>query len=204
MIRINLLKPGKKEVSEAPAAAEPEIREKKTQLPYMLIFLLVIVLIGALFLIQKRELDNEKARLEDARAEKQSLQYVIAKLEEMEKQKQVLSRKINLISRLKARQGTGVIIMDELSKNLPDWVWLTEVDYKEFNIHIKGKSLSNNLIADFISNLEESRYFSNVNLISSTLRETRNNEYLEFSLNTQFVFPYTPIETGESVKENSQ
>ncbi|HZX09488.1 MAG TPA: PilN domain-containing protein [Acidobacteriota bacterium] len=204
MIRINLLKPGKKEVSEAPAAPEPEIREKKTQLPYMLIFLLVIVLIGALFLIQKRELDNERALLEDAKAEKQSLQYVLAKLEEMENQKQVLSRKINLISRLKARQGTGVIIMDELSKNLPDWVWLTEVDYKEFNIHIKGKSLSNNLIADFISNLEESRYFSNVNLISSTLRETRNNKYLEFSLNTQFVFPYTPIETGESIKENSQ
>jgi type IV pilus assembly protein PilN len=204
MIRINLLKPGKKEVSEAPAAPEPEIREKKTQLPYMLIFLLVIVLIGALFLIQKRELDNEKALLEDARAEKQSLQYVLAKLEEMENQKQVLSRKINLISRLKARQGTGVIIMDELSKNLPDWVWLTEVDYKEFNIHIKGKSLSNNLIADFISNLEENRYFSNVNLISSTLRETRNNKYLEFSLNTQFVFPYTPVEMEESVKENSQ
>lgn len=204
MIRINLLKPGKKEVSEAPAVTEPEIREKKTQLPYMLIFLLVIVLIGALFLIQKRELDNEKVLLEDARAEKQSLQYVLAKLEKMENQKQVLSRKINLISRLKARQGTGVIIMDELSKNLPDWVWLTEVDYKEFNIHIKGKSLSNNLIADFISNLEESRYFSNVSLISSTLRETRNNKYLEFSLNTQFVFPYTPIETGESVKENSQ
>jgi type IV pilus assembly protein PilN len=204
MIRINLLKPGKKEVSEAPAAPEPEIREKKTQLPYMLIFLLIIVLIGALFLIQKRELDNEKALLEDARAEKQSLQYVLAKLEEMENQKQVLSRKINLISRLKARQGTGVIIMDELSKNLPDWVWLTEVDYKEFNIHIKGKSLSNNLIADFISNLEESRYFSNVNLISSTLRETRNNKYLEFSLNTQFVFPYTPVEMEESVKENSQ
>jgi Tfp pilus assembly protein PilN len=204
MIRINLLKPGKKEVSEAPAAPEPEIREKKTQLPYMLIFLLVIVLIGALFLIQKREIENERILLEDAKAEKQSLQYVLAKLEEMEKQKQVLSRKINLISRLKARQGSGVIIMDELSKKLPDWVWLTEVDFKDFNIHIKGKALSNNLIADYISNLEESQYFNNVSLISSTLRETRNNKYLEFSLNTQFVFPYTPIETEESVKENSQ
>jgi len=204
MIRINLLKPGKKEVSEAPAAPEPEIREKKTQLPYMLIFLLLIVLIGALFLIQKREIDNERALLEDAKAEKQSLQYVLAKLEEMEQQKQVLSRKINLISRLKARQGSGVIIMDELSKKLPDWVWLTEVDFKDFNIHIKGKALSNNLIADYISNLEESQYFNNVSLISSTLRETRNNKYLEFSLNTRFVFPYTPIETEESVKENSQ
>ncbi|MFW6140409.1 MAG: PilN domain-containing protein [Acidobacteriota bacterium] len=204
MIRINLLKPGKKEVSEAPAAPEPEIREKKTQLPYMLIFLLVFVLIGALYLIQKRETDNERALLEDAKAEKQSLQYVTAKLEEMEKQKQVLSRKINLINRLKARQGTGVIIMDELSRNLPDWVWLTEVDFKDFNILIKGKSLSNNLIADYISNLEGSKYFSNVSLISSTLRETRNNKYLEFSLNTQFVFPYTPVEMEESVKENSQ
>jgi Tfp pilus assembly protein PilN len=204
MIRINLLKPGKKEVSEAPSAPEPELKEKKTQLPYMLIFLLVIILIGALFLIQKRELDNEKTLLEDAQAEKQSLQYVLTALEELEEQKRILTRKINLISRLKSRQGVGVIIMDELSQNLPDWVWLTEVDFNNFNIHIKGKSLSNNLIADFISNLEESQYFSNVDLISSTLRETQNNRYLEFSLNANFVFPYTPVLPEVQSKENPQ
>jgi len=69
---------------------------------------------------------------------------------------------------------------------------------------IKGKSLSNNLIADFISNLEENQYFKNVDLISSTLRETKNNKYLEFSMNARFVLPYTPIQTEENVKENSQ
>ncbi len=204
MIRINLLKPGKKEVSEAPTAPEPELKEKKRQFPYMLIFLLVIILIGALFLLQKRGIDNEKALLEDAKAEKQSLQYVLTKLEDLERQKQVLSRKINLITRLKSRQGVGVIIMDELSKNLPDWVWLTEVDFKDYNLLIKGKSLSNNLIADYISNLEESQYFNNVDLISSTLREIRNNKYLEFSMNASFVFPYTPVQIEEGVKENSQ
>ncbi|MCD6517265.1 MAG: PilN domain-containing protein [Candidatus Aminicenantes bacterium] len=204
MIRINLLKPGKKEVSEAPGVPEPELKGKKRQFPYMLIFLLVIILIGALFLLQKRELNSEKALLQDAKAEKQSLQYVLTKLEDLERQKQVLSRKINLITRLKSRQGVGVIIMDELSKNLPDWVWLTELDFKDYNLLIKGKSLSNNLIADFISNLEENQYFKNVDLISSTLRETKNNKYLEFSMNASFVLPYTPIQTEESVKENSQ
>lgn len=204
MIRINLLKPGKKEVSEAQVAPEPELEEKKTQIPYLLIFLLVIVLIGALYFIQKREIENERAMLEDAKAEKQSLQYVLAKLEDLENQKQILTRKINLITRLKSRQGLGVIIMDELSRNLPDWVWLTEVDFKDFNLHISGKSLSNNLIADYISNLEESQYFHNIDLISSTLRETNNNKYLEFSLNAQFVPPYTPVLSEENVKENSQ
>ncbi|HHF51973.1 MAG TPA: hypothetical protein ENL46_04735 [Candidatus Aminicenantes bacterium] len=204
MIRINLLKPGKKEVSEAPGVPEPELKGKKRQFPYMLIFLLVIILIGALFLLQKRELNSEKALLQDAKAEKQSLQYVLTKLEDLERQKQVLSRKINLITRLKSRQGVGVIIMDELSKNLPDWVWLTELDFKDYSLLIKGKSLSNNLIADFISNLEENQYFKNVDLISSTLRETKNNKYLEFSMNASFVLPYTPIQTEESVKENSQ
>ncbi len=204
MIRINLLKPGKKEVSETPAVPEPELKEKKTQIPYLLIFVLLIVLIGALLLIQKREITNEKALLQDALAQKQSLQYVLTKLEDLEKQKQILSRKINLISRLKSRQGTGVIIMDELSKNIPDWVWLTEVDFKEFRIHIKGKSLSNNLIADYISSLEESPYFNSVDLVSSTLRETQNNRYFEFSLNANFVFPYTPTPPEESLKENSQ
>ena len=58
--------------------------------------------------------------------------------------------------------------MDELSKRLPDWVWLNEVAYDSKNIQIRGNALSNNLIADYISNLENSPYFESVNLISST------------------------------------
>jgi Tfp pilus assembly protein PilN len=79
--------------------------------------------------------------------------------------------------------------MDELSKKLPDWVWLTELGCDGQTIQLKGNALSNNLIADFIYNLENSPHFANVNLISSAQKSGRNTQYLEFSMTLSYVLP---------------
>jgi len=49
-------------------------------------------------------------------------------------------------------------------------------------IQIKGRALSNNLVADYISGLESSAQIMNVNLISSTQKTTQGDQYLEFTL----------------------
>ncbi len=190
MIRINLLKPGKKEIKGPQVEAEPEFEEKRPSATlYGLIYLLMIVAIGALFWTQRNAIANEENLLAQAQAERESLQYVETKLRELEQQKELLQRKINLINRLRSKQGSAVLIMDHLSWNIPDWLWLTKATYSNFNLRLSGKALSNNLIADYISNLERSPYFANVDLISSTLRQAQNNEYLEFSLTAQYILP---------------
>jgi Tfp pilus assembly protein PilN len=72
--------------------------------------------------------------------------------------------------------------MDEFSRRLPDWVWLTEIVYDAKGISIKGRALSNNLVADYISNLESSPQIMNVNLVASTQKTVQGDQYLEFSL----------------------
>jgi Tfp pilus assembly protein PilN len=189
MIRINLLKPESKEIREAPAIAGPEIRAKKA-LPLTPVFLLLIAaVLAAAFFLQKRMISQEKTRLQTAQEEKGKLQYVVAKLEELEQQKAVFEKKINLITLLRAQQDSAVKIMDELSKKLPDWVWLTDLACDGQTIQLKGNALSNNLIADFIYNLENSPHFANVNLISSAQKAGRNTQYLEFSMTLSYVLP---------------
>jgi Tfp pilus assembly protein PilN len=56
-------------------------------------------------------------------------------------------------------------------------------------IQIKGNALSNNLLADYIYNLESSAHFANVNLISSAQKSSRGAQYLEFSLTLNYVLP---------------
>ena len=85
--------------------------------------------------------------------------------------------------------------MDELSKAIPEWVWLTEVTYRTKKVQLKGRALSNNLIADYIANLENSKYFEKVNLISSSLKSTRNNQFLEYSLTASVILPTSPAAT---------
>jgi Tfp pilus assembly protein PilN len=185
MIRINLLKPEKKDVKLAPKTPEAAFKEKNTTPLYSLFILLAIAAIVVLFFFQKNNISEEQDLLEVAQQEKKSLQYISEKLQKLETQRDTLQNKIHLIDTLKSRQGNAVIIMDELSRNIPDWVWLTETSFSGNKIRIKGKAMSNNLLADYIRNLKESPYLTNIDLISSTLRNVKNSEYLEFSMTAE-------------------
>ncbi len=184
MIRINLLKPETKDIKESTVSAGvPEAPAKTSKNFGGLVFLLLIVALGATLYIQRRAFDRENQLLTTAKAEKDKLQYVTAKLEEQKKLKASLERKINLINDLRSQQDLAARIMDQLSRSLPDWVWLTEVNYDAKGLQIKGRALSNNLIADYMTSLEASPVLANVSLATSVQRRVQRNEFLEFTLN---------------------
>lgn len=189
MIRINLLKPETKEVKEAPVEGMPELKAKKAPQFGNLIFLLLIIAVAGLYFYQKKAMDEERQLLSVAQEEKSKLQDVSSKLIELQKQKESYDRKIALINSLKSQRDLAVRIMDELSRVLPEWVWLNDVTFGSKNVQIRGNALSNNLIADYISSLENSPYFENVNLIASTQRTQGNDQFLEFSLTAGVINP---------------
>jgi Tfp pilus assembly protein PilN len=183
MIRINLLKPESKDIRET--VVTPGISEERTkQAPNLgsLVFLLLVIGLGAFYFIQTKAFTRENTLLSMARQEKSQLQYVEAKLEEQRKARESLDKKITLIETLNAQRDLAPRLMDELSRRLPEWVWLSEVTFDDTGIQISGRSLSNNLIADYISSLEASPQMMNVNLVSSTQRTIQADQYLEFVL----------------------
>jgi Tfp pilus assembly protein PilN len=185
MIRINLLKPETKDIRDtvaAPGAAAAEEAVKKGANIGSLIFFALVIALGAFYFFQKKAFDRETGLLTVARQEKSQLQYVEAKLDEQRKARESLDKKITLIESLNAQRDLAPRLMDEMSRRLPDWVWLTEIIYDDKGIQIKGRALSNNLIADYISSLESSAQIMNVNLVSSTQRTVQGDQYLEFSL----------------------
>ncbi len=204
MIKINLLKPEKKDFREAPSAPTPEFKAKTRPQLGNLIVVLILVAIAALFFYQKRAIDSEQKKLDAAREEKSKLQYVIAKLDQLQKQKDSFEKKVNLINQLKAHRGLAVRIMDQLSRDLPEWVWLSEITFDNMNVQIRGNAISNNLIADYISNLEKSSVFRNVNLIASTQRTVGNDQFLEFSLTANCVIQPEPKPAEAAPQEASK
>lgn len=185
MIRINLLKPETKDKEPVvtPGAAEDGGGGgRKGANLGNLIFLALVIALGAFYFFQKKAMDQENALLTTARQEKTKLQYVEAKLEEQRKARESLNQKITLIETLNAQRDLAPRLLDELSRRLPDWVWLTEVVYDAKGLSIKGRALSNNLIADYISGLEASPQVMNVNLVASTQKTLQGDQYLEFQL----------------------
>jgi len=183
MIRINLLKPETKDIKET--AAAPGAPKVKAQNPGNLVLLLLVIGLAAFYFFQQKAFDRENGLLAAARQEKSQLQYVEAKLEQQRQARASLDQKITLIEYLNAQRDQAPRLMDEFSRRLPEWVWLTELTYDAKGIQIKGRALSNNLVADYISALESSPQIMNVNLVSSTQRTTKNDQYVEFVLRAQ-------------------
>jgi len=197
MIRVNLLKPEHKEIKEIAAVSELAPPEKKKEPVKGLILFLLVIGLFSFYYIQERTLKKERTLLNSALEEKDSLQDVAVLLSQVEAQRDTLEKKINLINSLKGQQPIPVEIMDELSRNIPDWVWLIDTIYDRQSVRIQGKALSNTLIADYIYNLENSPVFTLVNLISSTQQTVGRDSFLDFTLTARYVFPTSPTPSPE-------
>jgi Tfp pilus assembly protein PilN len=203
MIRINLLKPETKEVREPVPTGLPKVpKERKKASVGAIIFLLLLVSLAGYYFYQHWEMQKERQLIAQAQQEKNELQYVVAKLEEVKLQKANLEMKINLIRQLKANQDVAVKIMDEINRRIPDYVWLKEASYDGQNLKLKGEAISNNLIADFISNLERSETFGTVNLIDSVQKSQGSAVFLEFNMTVPVKKPQ--IEQPQPAKPTPQ
>jgi type IV pilus assembly protein PilN len=106
---------------------------------------------------KSRHLDEEigKAREEVAR-----LKSIIEEVKGYEDKKKSLEEKIALINNLKTNQKGPVRLMDEVSKALPDLVWLTDMQISGNQLTLKGRTLSPNAVATYLENLKKSPYFA--------------------------------------------
>ncbi len=110
-------------------------------------------------------LDTKIAAAEERQRQ---LQEIKRQVDALELKRATFQRKVDLIERLKAEQSGPVHMLDEVSKALPDFVWLTNLDQTGTAIRFTGQSNGLTSIADFISALERSGWFPNVDLASST------------------------------------
>jgi type IV pilus assembly protein PilN len=190
MIKINLLKPEKKELASGgmTASASEESKENKMSVPALIGAIAITVgTIGLLYVLQSNNLNFEKKMLEERTLRKAELEKVLQKLAEIEASKMELDRKIKIINDLKLKQKDTVFMMDKLSKCLPDWVWLVSLSFNNGALQLSGKALSNNLIADLINNLQTSNSFINVKLKSSSRNKEAGIDIFVFRVECVFV-----------------
>jgi type IV pilus assembly protein PilN len=142
------------------------------------------------------DLTRQQARLTEeigrAEKERERLQAIIKKGEDFKAKKELLQRKITIITQLKRNQSGPVHLLDEVSKQLPDFLWLDTMSESGFNIQVAGKATTYNAVSNFYNNLTGSRYFQNVVLGPITSIPVG----VTFSLTCQFL--PNPGATGEA------
>jgi len=191
MIKVNLLRPGKKEIALARPGVEIPTEEKVKGVRYdivVLVSIIFIFLIGYLYLSSAKEQGRLQENINIKTEERNKLQGVLKELDKNKKKKELLTQKTKVIEGLILKQLVPVKLMDLLSKSLPDQVWLTKLKFSGNRIEIEGRALTNNLIANFISNLEDTKFFRNVNLIrTKKAGGGKRIEIYEFKLSSSVV-----------------
>ena len=198
MIRINLLatdRPTKKKRGGGGGGGAPSAPGAMQAYLLMGIFVggAILVCLGLYFYMssQIRELDTKIAQAEERQRQ---LQEIKRQVDALELKRATFQRKVDLIERLKAEQSGPVHMLDEVSKSLPDFVWLTNLDQAGSNVKFQGQSNGLTSVADFISALERSGWFPNVDLASST----EANNVVTFALTSVFRNPEVAKKEAEA------
>jgi type IV pilus assembly protein PilN len=168
MIRINLLapeRPTEKKKKSASAAAPGAFQA------YLLLTLFAggaAFVCAAAWWYKTAQLKDLDSRIAADEKRQRDLQAIKVQVDAFQKKKTLLENKVNLIEQLKAQQKGPVHMLDEISKALPDFVWLTKLDEAAGRVTFTGQSNSLTAVADFISALQRSGWFPQVDLVQST------------------------------------
>ena len=127
----------------------------------------LVLVVGSIVMIDSG-IENDIARVE---ATVRQLEADIARYKPEEEQVQrfkakrsELEDKLDVIKGLDRARSGPVRIMDELSKNTPDRLWLTGISTQGVQITVEGDSLDTGVVADFLRSLNASPYFTEVDL----------------------------------------
>ena len=171
MIRINLLgspKPkGKK--SSGPAVSMPSFELGNLGGP-MVQVAAVLLIAGALNFGYWYQLDREKKVIEvQARlAEQKNRELSDIKVRYLERQRQAESykRRVDVIDELRKNQSGPVNLLSMIGDtvNGTEAVWLNSMQDQGASVAIDGTALSSDAVANLISNLQKTGFFSNIEI----------------------------------------
>lgn len=113
----------------------------------------------------------------------------LAQVEEYRRTKAEIEQKLEVIERLFASRAGPVHMLDELATHAPDRLWITHVETSREQISIKGMSLDNELVAVFLTALNQSPFFSNVELLSTEAKEKEGLKLNAFEISARAAAP---------------
>ena len=188
MIRINLLGRAR------PKAARQAVPLEAT-LQVVFFMAALVVAFGVLYYnwhSTNAQITEVRLHIQKQTGEKARLEQLKAQVNEFERQKTVLQQRINIIEELQRNRTGGQELLDAVANTVvrTDTLWLTSLSRQGNALTILGTAGSINAVANFITQLEHSGYFNQIE-IKESVQDTKNSaiQTCTFSLTAQFSLP---------------
>jgi type IV pilus assembly protein PilN len=191
MIRINLL------AVERKAAKKPRVlipAAHRVTIGASLILIATILGIGWWFLSLRQRSAQIDQDIAKAEAETIQLRSVLAQVQKFEARKAQLTQRVQLIEQLRRGQSAPVHVLDEISKSLPDRLWLSEMKQVGTDFTLSGFAASLPSLSDFVANLEATKWFKRpVEILDSQVQtDPKAGDLVKFSIKGVLNDPEAP------------
>jgi type IV pilus assembly protein PilN len=190
MIRVNLLA-GERAHSRTRFAITPAHRVTVGASLILVATVVVVGWWGWSLRQQSLALDSELARLE---AKSRQVRSVLEQVRKFESQKALLQQRVTLIEQLRKGQSAPVHLLEEISKSLPERLWLRDLTQTGADFTISGMTDSLTAVSDFVANLEDTRWFLRpVEIVDSQVQaDAKGGDLIRFQIKAQVVDPTAP------------
>jgi len=193
MIRINLLA-----VERGAAASKKKARggitaAQRVTIGAALILLSTVLIIGWWFWALRAESVRLDDDIQKAEIQAQQLRSVLAQVQKFETRKATLQQRVSLIEQLRHGQNVPVHMLDEISKAVPDRLWLVAMGQHGQDFTMEGRTTTLSGLSDFVGNLEKSSWFKRpVEIIDSQVDQSPNGDLVRFTIRATSQNPEAP------------
>jgi type IV pilus assembly protein PilN len=154
------------------------------------VLLIACAAIGFIQSSVSNEVELSNARVHQMQRDIDQYKPQLDQVDVFRKKKSALEGKIDVIEDLDRARSGPVRILSELADRIPERLWLTHLSTKGEVILMKGSSLDNDLVALFLRNLSDSKYFGDVDLDRTELGASAGDlRLVEFSIRAVLVEP---------------
>jgi type IV pilus assembly protein PilN len=127
--------------------------------------------------------------IEEAQAELKQYEDKAKQVKKIKAELKKLEDKMDIIVKLEADRTGPVRFMDALTSFVtPEKIWLTSLSETQGRLNLIGVAADNKVVADFMTSLEGSPLFKNVDLVSSKQVDMKEGrKFKEFSITCNLV-----------------
>ena len=193
MIRINLLSPDR-ERPKRRQRATPAAFESGQKIAVAGTLILAVAALGVAWWYWS--LRQDATRLADditaAEQETSRLRSLIVQVNQFEERKAALQQRVTLIEQLRHGQSGPVHLLDQVSRAVPEMLWLMQMEQKGPELVIEGRCTSLTSLSDFVDNLAKSGWFKRpVEITESQVESSQGagTDLIKFSVRAQFAPP---------------
>lgn len=127
--------------------------------------------------------------IEEAQAELKQYEDKAKQVKKIKAELKKLEDKMDIIVKLEADRTGPVRFMDALTSFVtPEKIWLTSLSETQGRLNLIGVAADNKVVADFMTSLEGSPLFKNIDLVSSKQVDMKEGrKFKEFSITCNLV-----------------